>query len=145
MNNRTNTKSIFFFFLLLLFVSTTGSIAAQTDPEETAVPYPNPAVTETPASVEAYPDNVQQPTLTPANPTPYPVFTATPVTTVTLPIVGEESALETTQTTINEAPTSTYSTSELIQSNFVLWVGFLIGLFMLGVGIYGAIILYARK
>ena len=145
MNNRTKTQSIFFFLIFLLFVSTTGSLVAQTDPEETAVPYPNPVASETPASTEAYPDNVQQPTLTPANPTPYPVFTATPVTTITLPVVAEESTIGTTQTTINEAPTPTYSTSDLIQSNFVLWVGFLIGLFMLGIGIYGAIILYARK
>jgi hypothetical protein len=67
-----------------------------------------------------------------------------PTTSISIPIVGGD-------TTSDFAPAGTAvpaplpSSSELIQSRLVLWLGFLIGLFILGTGIYGAIILYMRK
>ena len=148
MNNRRNSQ-VFFFILcssiFLLVTMATPPLFAQVDPEETAVPYP--VATELPADGSAYPEGVQLPTITPANSTPYPLFTATPFATVTtLPIVGGADGQTSFITPIAPAnPTPAVSTGELIQSNLVLWIGFLMGLLILGTGIYGAIILYTRK
>lgn len=142
MNNRRNILTYIFWATLFLFLTISAPVlSAQTDPEETAVPYP--ITTPLSEEREAYPANVQPPTITPANPTPYPIFTATPVSTVTtLPVVGDNGN-SFPSTPVETAPSAT--TSEIIQSSLVLWVGFIIGLLMVGMGIYGAIILYQRK
>lgn len=147
MNNRRKSQTFFlllFSSIFLFLAMTSRTLFAQVDPEETAVPYP--IATELPVDGSGYPAGVQPPTLTPANPTPYPIFTATPLATIsTLPVVGEEDPAAYITPLAPATPTPALSTGEMIQSNLVLWVGFLIGLFILGTGIYGAIILYTRK
>ena len=148
MNNRHYSRTIFIaIFLSTLFVFTISQSAlfAQTDPEETAVPYPapvDPVATEPPVVDSGYPEII--PTATPANPTPYPIFTATPFPTAgPIPVVGDEntSSFITPIAPIDSAP----DTGDIFQSNLILWIGFIIGLLILGTGVYGAIILYTRK
>ena len=143
-NHRYFYVSLFVSVCLLLSIFTVTTFA-QTDPEETAVPYP--AATVPPTINSGYPDGTQAPppTLTPANPTPYPAITDIPPTTsITIPIVGDNPTPDFSPVA-TAVPLPLPSSSELLQSRLILWLGFFIGLFILGTGIYGAIILYTRK
>lgn len=145
MNNRR-----FFYVSLLISVClitgiSTMTTLAQTVPEETAVPYP--AATIAPTVNSGYPGNAQPPppTLSPGDPTPYPAMPEIqPTTSISIPIVGGDTTSE-FASAATAVPAPLPSSSELMQSRLVLWLGFLIGLFILGTGIYGAIILYMRK
>ena len=144
MNNRRFSRFYFLVAIFFLLSLTTVNTFAQTDPEDTAVPYP--ITTPIPTVNSGYPANEQPvpPTLTPDNPTPYPVFTNTPPPTImNIPVVGNDSDTTLPRATIMPAPAP--GSSELIQSRLVMWLGFLIGLFIFVTGIYGAIILYTRK
>ena len=146
MNNRRNSRFYFLVFTSMMLLLATSSLSAfaQTDPDETAVPYP--IVTPLSTSNSGYPDNAQPipPTITLGTSTPYPVASVAPAATFTnIPIVGNDLDFNSSSPVIESEPAP--SSSQLIQSNLVLWLGFLIGLLILGTGIYGAIILYMRK
>ncbi len=144
MNNRRFSRLFVLAAIIFLLGISTVTSFAQTDPEETAVPYP--VTTPIPTNNSGYPDNAQPtlPALTPANPTPYPAVTDTPpATLVNIPVVGDNPDTGLPQATIVPAPMP--GSSELIQSRLVMWLGFLIGLFIFATGVYGAIILYTRK
>lgn len=123
---------IFLLPLAMLLLFATQPANAQTDPTATAEGYPPPA---TPA--EGYP--LQRPTVVAPEDQPgYVPPTAPPAATNPPAIVGESAPEATAVATIP------ISQSMLVQNRLILWAGFLLTLFIFGLAVYGAMLMYTR-
>jgi hypothetical protein len=134
-------KSMLWFLLLhlplaALLLFATQPANAQTDPNATPEGgYPPPA---TPAFLEnGYP--LTQPTANAVEvDEAYVAPTVAAAATIPPAIVGE-NAPETAAT-----PTLAISQSTLVRNRLILWAGFLVTLFIFGLAVYGAMLMYTR-
>ena len=120
--------------LLLLFAPQPAN--AQTDP--TAIPdsYPPPVTPTQPD--EAYPLGRPETSSSEAE-EGYISPTVPPVATNPPEIIGESAPEATAVATLP------ISQSTLVRNRMVLWAGFLVTLFIFGIAVYGAMIMYTRS
>ncbi|MCA9919022.1 MAG: hypothetical protein KC445_13765 [Anaerolineales bacterium] len=131
--------SLYFLLLLplLALFMTSQQATAQTDPNATPEGgYPPP--TTVPQDEEGYP--LQRPTtIAPENEPGYVAPTAVPQVTNPPTVVGDGGTETTPEKTLP------ISQSELVTNRLILWAGFLVTLFIFGLAVYGAIIMYTRS
>ncbi|GJM43116.1 MAG: hypothetical protein DHS20C20_33980 [Ardenticatenaceae bacterium] len=120
--------------LLLLFAPQPAN--AQTDPTATPDSYPPPATPVQPG--EAYPLDRPETSSSEAEEGYIPP-TVPPVATNPREIIGERAQEATAVATLP------ISQSTLVRNRMVLWAGFLVTLFIFGLAVYGAMIMYTRS
>lgn len=137
MNQHLKKLSLVFLLLPLLFLLLAAQpTAAQTDPTTTPEGgYPPPATPAQPD--ESYP--LARPTvITPENQEGYIPPATLPATTTAPEIVGESAPEATAVATLP------ISQSSLVRNRLILWAGFLVTLFIFGLAVYGAMLMYTR-
>ncbi|MBK7897748.1 MAG: hypothetical protein WAS33_19445 [Candidatus Promineifilaceae bacterium] len=121
---------------LLCLLLLARPVTAQTDP--TATPeggYPPPATPAQPD--ESYP--LQRPTILPPEQQEGYIPPTLPTVATNPPTIVGESAPE--ATAVSTLP---ISQSTLVRNRLILWAGFLVTLFIFGLAVYGAILMYTR-